>query len=130
MRLVEELSDSFQNRLGSLHGGLVSTLVDIGGSLALASKGLYSTGVSTDLNVTFLRSGGSVGDKVDMQASVVSMGRTLAFTTVDLTQPGTGKILVQGRHTKFIGTALKGEQNEIEAMKAEEAKLQKDKGTN
>jgi acyl-coenzyme A thioesterase 13 len=37
-------------------------MVDAGGSLALASRGLYSTGVSTDLNVTYLNSGGKVGD--------------------------------------------------------------------
>ena len=56
-------------------------MVDLGGSLAVASKGLYATGVSTDLNgtlswlsvnavsfsnvvslVTYLNSGGKVGD--------------------------------------------------------------------
>lgn len=65
-------------------------MVDLGGSLAVASKGLYSTGVSTDINgmfywvgfglgwvgwgadgdgwcvwlVTYLASGGPVGNKV------------------------------------------------------------------
>lgn len=34
------------NRLGSLHGGLISTLVDTGGSLSLSSKGMWLTGVS------------------------------------------------------------------------------------
>jgi acyl-coenzyme A thioesterase 13 len=38
--------------------------VDLGGSLAVASRGLYATGVSTDLNVTYLNSGGKVGDKL------------------------------------------------------------------
>jgi acyl-coenzyme A thioesterase PaaI-like protein len=39
-------------------------MVDLGGSLALASRGLFSTGVSTDLNVTYLNSGGKVGDLI------------------------------------------------------------------
>ena len=39
-------------------------MVDLGGSLALASRGLFSTGVSTDLNVTYLNSGGVIGDMV------------------------------------------------------------------
>ena len=39
-------------------------MVDLGGSLALASRGLFSTGVSTDLNVTYLNSGGQVGDLI------------------------------------------------------------------
>ena len=41
---------------------LISDPVDLGGSLAVASRGLYATGVSTDLNVTYLNSGGQVGD--------------------------------------------------------------------
>lgn len=39
-----------QNRLNILHGGTIASMVDLGGSLAVASMGLYSTGVSTDLN--------------------------------------------------------------------------------
>jgi acyl-coenzyme A thioesterase PaaI-like protein len=38
-----------QNRLKILHGGTIASLVDLGGSLAVASKGHYATGVSTDL---------------------------------------------------------------------------------
>ena len=37
------------NRLGTLHGGAICSLTDTLGSLALASRGLYSTGVSTDI---------------------------------------------------------------------------------
>jgi acyl-coenzyme A thioesterase 13 len=66
-------------------------MVDLGGSLAVASKGLYATGVSTDLNgelctqqvshinylgpmtdalspVTYLSSGGKVGDTIKATA--------------------------------------------------------------
>lgn len=39
-------------------------MVDTSGSLALASRGLYSTGVSTDLSVTYLNAGGKVGDLI------------------------------------------------------------------
>ncbi len=52
------------NRLGILHGGTIASMVDLGGSLALASRGLFSTGVSTDLNVTYLNSGGRTGDLI------------------------------------------------------------------
>ncbi|KAL8921872.1 MAG: hypothetical protein Q9208_005476 [Pyrenodesmia sp. 3 TL-2023] len=72
-----------QNRLGTLHGGTIASMVDLGGSLAVASKGLFSTGVSTDLSgmclfpqlkelkledrllmasVTYLNPGGKIGD--------------------------------------------------------------------
>lgn len=40
------------NRLTSLHGGLIASLVDTMGSLALSTKGLWLTGVSTDINIT------------------------------------------------------------------------------
>lgn len=40
---------------------LIFFTVDLGGSLAVASRGLHSTGVSTDLNVTYMSSGGKVG---------------------------------------------------------------------
>lgn len=39
-----------QNRLKILHGGTIASMVDLGGSLAVASMGLYATGVSTDMN--------------------------------------------------------------------------------
>ena len=56
--------DIFQNRLKILHGGTIASMVDLGGSLAVASRGLFATGVSTDLNVTYLNSGGKVGDLI------------------------------------------------------------------
>lgn len=39
-----------KNRLKIIHGGTIASMVDLGGSLAVASKGLFATGVSTDLN--------------------------------------------------------------------------------
>jgi len=33
-----------------VHGGAIACMVDLGGSLAVASRGLFTTGVSTDLN--------------------------------------------------------------------------------
>jgi hypothetical protein len=44
-------------------------MVDLGGSLAVASRGLFATGVSTDLNVTYLSSGGKIGDLIRAEAS-------------------------------------------------------------
>jgi hypothetical protein len=44
-------------------------LVDLGGSLAVASRGLFATGVSTDLNVTYLSSGGKIGDLIKAEVT-------------------------------------------------------------
>lgn len=62
------------NRLGTLHGGLICTLVDTLGSLSLASKGLYSTGVSTDIHTTFVKAAGGIGDEVLVRGEVTSLG--------------------------------------------------------
>lgn len=43
--------------------------VDLGGSLAVASRGLFATGVSTDLNVTYLSSGGKIGDLIKAEVT-------------------------------------------------------------
>jgi acyl-coenzyme A thioesterase 13 len=58
-----------QNRLNILHGGTIASMVDLGGSLAVASRGLFATGVSTDLNVTYLSSGGKVGDLIKAEVT-------------------------------------------------------------
>jgi acyl-coenzyme A thioesterase 13 len=44
-------------------------MTDLGGSLAVASRGLFSTGVSTDLSVTYLSSGGKIGDLVKAEVT-------------------------------------------------------------
>jgi acyl-coenzyme A thioesterase 13 len=70
-------------------------MVDLGGSLAVASKGLYATGVSTDLNgkitkirtllatyedkVTYLSSGGSIGDKISAVRCTPPIPRSLTI---------------------------------------------------
>ncbi|RUS27173.1 LOW QUALITY PROTEIN: hypothetical protein BC938DRAFT_483626 [Jimgerdemannia flammicorona] len=100
IRPLTTLVGSSQNRVETVHGGLVSTVVDVGGSLAVASQGLFATGVSTDLNVTFVAPA-KLGEK---DAQLVKLGKTLAFTTVELTTAD-GSVVAQGRHTKFIAKA-------------------------
>lgn len=90
------------NRARTLHGGMVATLIDTGGSLAVASRGLFRTGVSTDINATFVRSGGSAGDSIRVIGEVVNMGRSLAFTRVELRHPVSDAIVAYGSHTKYI----------------------------
>ncbi|KAM7191267.1 HotDog domain containing protein [Rhypophila sp. PSN 637] len=89
------------NRLKILHGGTIASLVDFGGSLAVASMGLYSTGVSTDLNVSYLGSGGHVNDVIKVEAKCEKLGKTLAFTSVTFTNDK-GVLFARGSHTKFI----------------------------
>ncbi|KAH9812852.1 HotDog domain-containing protein [Melampsora americana] len=94
------------NRLGSVHGGLISSIVDTCGSLSLSAKGLWMTGVSTDIHVSYLRPAGKDGSSIDIEAKVESMGKTLAYTSILLRDPVTGKLLARGSHTKFIAPSV------------------------
>lgn len=92
------------NRVGTLHGGMVATLVDSVGSLAVASTGLASTGVSTDITATFVRPAGKEGDTVQATGEVLGIGtstvlctltqgKSLAYTRVEVRDPASLEIL-------------------------------------
>ncbi|KAG2215954.1 hypothetical protein INT45_004088 [Circinella minor] len=98
------------NRLQSVHGGLLATVVDVGGSLALASKGLYATGVSTDINISYI-SGAKEGQVVTIDCRCDKLGKTLAFTSVELSS--NGRLVAIGRHNKFVAQAYAHPENEI-----------------
>lgn len=101
------------NRLKIIHGGVLSALVDIGGSLALASEGMFMTGVTTDLATTFLAPGGKVGENITIDCYLNKLGRSMAFTSVNIghLQGNELKLAARGNHTKYIVNALKSEQN-------------------
>ncbi|KAG1441007.1 hypothetical protein G6F56_011672 [Rhizopus delemar] len=86
-------------------------LVDIGGSLAVASKGLYATGVSTDINISYI-SGAKEGETVSIKARVDKLGKILAFTTVELYS--NERLLALGRHNKFVAKAYHHPENELQ----------------
>ncbi|OAA58647.1 PaaI-like thioesterase [Niveomyces insectorum RCEF 264] len=99
-----EVTQHHTNRLKILHGGTIASMVDFGGSLAVASHGLFATGVSTDLNVTYLSNGGAVGQTVKASAVCDRIGKTLAYTTVTFRNES-GELAARGSHTKFIAKA-------------------------
>ncbi|KAF8631048.1 hypothetical protein AX15_002656 [Amanita polypyramis BW_CC] len=72
------------------------------GSLAIASKGQWTTGVSTDIGTSFVRPGGKLGDVLHARATLTAMGRQLAFTRVDF-MDSNGNLVAYGHHTKYIG---------------------------
>ncbi|KAK3682393.1 HotDog domain-containing protein [Podospora appendiculata] len=99
-----DITKDHTNRLKILHGGTIASMVDLGGSLAVASMGLYATGVSTDLNVTYLSSGGKIGDTLQATAICEKIGKTLAFTTITFRNQQ-GELTARGSHTKYVAQA-------------------------
>ncbi|EDN11305.1 hypothetical protein I7I51_02998 [Histoplasma capsulatum] len=113
-----DIEKDHTNRLGILHGGTIASMVDLGGSLAIASMGLFSTGVSTDLQVTYLSSGGNIGDKILAEVTCDKFGKTLAFTSIKFTNTN-HKVLARGSHTKFVAIAFKDPKNIVDQLKPE-----------
>ncbi|KDR82816.1 hypothetical protein GALMADRAFT_220815 [Galerina marginata CBS 339.88] len=90
------------NRVGVLHGGLILSLTDTLGSLAVATHGHFMTGVSTDIGTSFVRPAGRVGEVLHAKAMLTGMGKQLAYTRVDFTNPE-GDLVAYGYHTKYVG---------------------------
>lgn len=68
-----DVSEHNLNRMGTAHGGLLCTLVDTMGSLAVASKGYHMTGVSTDIHTTFCAPA-PLGKKLVIDGELISIG--------------------------------------------------------
>ncbi|KAG9855725.1 esterase, partial [Aureobasidium melanogenum] len=122
------------NRLNILHGGTIASMVDLGGSLAVASRGLFATGVSTDLNVTYLNSGGKVGDLIrasqisppptttsflssilKLLTFTITVGKTLAYTSINFHNEKQ-ELVARGSHTKYVTLAWKDPNNIVEEL--------------
>lgn len=57
------------------------SLTDTLGSLAVATKGHYMTGVSTDIGASFVRPAGRVGDVLHAKAVLTGMGQYEVFAS-------------------------------------------------
>ncbi|KAJ3221714.1 hypothetical protein HK099_003203 [Clydaea vesicula] len=89
------------NMYETLHGGSIASLVDIAGSLAIASKKTTDyTGVSTDLSVSYVK-GVKLGETVTIISKMQSNGKTLAYTTTEFLNDD-NEVVAFGSHTKFI----------------------------
>ncbi|KAL4923205.1 PaaI family thioesterase [Aspergillus undulatus] len=92
------------NSKGGLHGVFSACITDWAGGLAIASCGLESTGVSTNINVNYLSSA-AAGDWLEIRGYANKVGKSLAFTTINIskcTESGNTTVVAQGSHTKYI----------------------------
>ncbi|XP_074998325.1 acyl-coenzyme A thioesterase 13 isoform X2 [Calonectris borealis] len=97
-----KVEEEHTNRGGTLHGGLTATLVDVVSTTALLYTERALPGVSVDMNITYT-SAAKIGEEILITAQILKQGRNLAFASVDLTNKATGKLIAQGRHTKYLG---------------------------
>ena len=97
---------------GTLHGGAISTIVDVVGTMALLSVDPSKAGVSVEMNQTFC-SAAAVGEKLSLTGRTLRYGRSLAFAEVEVRKWPTGRevegelpaLVAVGRHTKMFPPA-------------------------
>ncbi|TEA21878.1 hypothetical protein DBR06_SOUSAS20010064, partial [Sousa chinensis] len=97
-----KVEEQHTNKMGTLHGGMTATLVDVVSTYALMCTERGAPGVSVDMNITYM-SPAKMGEDIVITAHVLKQGKTLAFVSVDLMNKATGKLIAQGRHTKHLG---------------------------
>ncbi|KAI9298158.1 Thioesterase/thiol ester dehydrase-isomerase [Neoconidiobolus thromboides FSU 785] len=69
----------------SIHGGFLAYLVDVCGTYAILTLPKDNVGVSVDINISYL-AGAKVGEKIRVESRVDKIGRSLAFTSVELSK--------------------------------------------
>uniref|UniRef100_A0A5B6ZJ76 Putative acyl-coenzyme A thioesterase 13-like n=1 Tax=Davidia involucrata TaxID=16924 RepID=A0A5B6ZJ76_DAVIN len=89
-----------------LHGGATGTLVDIVGSAAICSLGVPFTGVSVEISVSYLDAA-YAGEEIEIESKALHLGKAIAVVSVEFRKKKTGKIIAQGRHTKYLAVSSK-----------------------
>lgn len=89
-----------------LHGGATATLVDLVGSAVIYTVGAPFTGVSVEINISYLDAA-YADEEIEIEAKVLRVGKAVGVVSVELRKKKTGKIIAQGRHTKYLAVSSK-----------------------
>ncbi|CAN8311202.1 unnamed protein product [Cochlearia groenlandica] len=85
-----------------LHGGATATLVDVIGSAAIYTTGVSPTGVSIAINVSYVDAA-FIDEEIEIESKTMRVGETFAVVSVEMRKKKDGKVIAQGRHTKYLG---------------------------
>jgi acyl-CoA thioesterase len=99
-RLTAPVEERMNSILGGLHGGVLSSLAD--SAVAMALLTVIPPGekpVTVELNINYLRP--PKEDQVIAEARIISRGRTLAVSDVDITDKA-GRLIARSRATYMI----------------------------
>ncbi|CAH2038956.1 unnamed protein product [Thlaspi arvense] len=89
-----------------LHGGATATLVDLIGSAVIYTTGISHTGVSVEINVSYLDAA-FLDEEIEIEAKALRVGKAVAVASIELRKKTNGKIIAQGRHTKYLAPRSK-----------------------
>ncbi|XP_022750814.1 acyl-coenzyme A thioesterase 13-like [Durio zibethinus] len=96
-----KVSPRLLNGENSLHGGVTVTLVDLVSSAAIYTVGAPFPGSSVEINVSFLDAA-YADEEIEIEARALRVGKAVAVLSAELRKKNTGKIIAQGRHTKYL----------------------------
>ncbi|KAK9291522.1 hypothetical protein L1049_019470 [Liquidambar formosana] len=83
------------------HGGATAMLVDLVGTTAIYSLGGSVTGVSVEINISYMDAA-YADEEIEIEAKALHVGKVVAVISVELRKKKTGKIIAQGRHSKYL----------------------------
>ncbi|GMI68537.1 hypothetical protein like AT1G04290 [Hibiscus trionum] len=84
-----------------LHSGAIATLVDLVTSAAVYAAGAAFTGTSVEISIAFMDAA-YADDEIEIEAEALHVGKAVAVLSIELRKKSTGKIIAQGRHTKYL----------------------------
>lgn len=96
-----EVVEDHRNTHGTLHGGLMSLLVDAVTSWALHTKIRDRNSASIDLSLRFIKPA-RVGETVVIEARTKRCGRRVAFLSAEIRSKEGRQLLAEGWHTKLL----------------------------
>lgn len=106
VRLGLTVEERHTNPHGVMHGGVITTLMDeaVGGVIA-SVRGMdemwKAPHASVDMNVSFL-SNARAGDEISVEATVLKLGRSVAFGEAEARRKRGDVLIAKGRFTYAI----------------------------
>ncbi|KAG0494374.1 hypothetical protein HPP92_005368 [Vanilla planifolia] len=91
---------------GLLHSGVMATLMDVVGSAVFLSAGCPTSGVSLEISISFLDAA-CVDEEIEFDAKLLKAGKAVGACSVEIREKKTGKIVAQGRHSKYLAVSSK-----------------------
>ena len=96
-----QVTPCITNRLDTLHGGAMATIVDVVTTLALATISPDRLGVSININTTYIRPV-PVGDYAIIDASVTRVGKSVANLEACIKIERNNAVACKGTHLKSL----------------------------
>jgi len=86
----KKISDEDLNTIGTVHGGIIATLIDTAGCFVFKEK-INTFSINTiNLNITFIKSINEVGEKITAVGKIIKSGGNIGISEVNLLK---GKVI-------------------------------------